>query len=1149
MPNPFGARPGDRLYRTGDLARRRPDGALEFLGRLDGQVKIRGFRIEPGEVEAALAALPGVRQAAVVVREPAEDGAGEQSERGERRERRLVAYTAGPAPADDLRAALRERLPDYMVPAAFVTLDALPLTPNGKVDRKALPEPERQSAPEAYQAPRTPVEEVVAGIWAELLGRERVGADDHFFALGGHSLLAARVTSRLRRAFGVELPVRDLFEAPTVAGLAARVEAGIKELRRTGAEPAVPPLLPMSPASRRGDLPLSFAQQRLWFIDQLEPGSPLYNMPVVLRVEGPLDPAILERCLGEIVRRHEALRTVFALEDGSPVQVIQPPAPFVLPRVDLSALPEPARETAALALVQEEAGRPFDLARDPMLRGVLLRLAAEDHAVALTLHHIASDGWSLGLLVGEVTALYAAFAQGEPSPPPPLPELPVQYADFALWQRSWLQGEVLAREIDWWRRQLAGLPPLVTLPTDRPRPAVQSYRGATRPVLFPAELTRRMETLGRHEGATLFMVLLAAFQTLLARFSGEDDLAVGSPMAGRTHREIEPLIGFFVNTVVLRSDLSPTSTFGELLGRVRETALDAYLHQDIPFEKLVLELAPERSLAHAPLFQAMLVLQNAPAESLEIRDLRLRPVSLETTAAKFDLTVSLGEHGGGLLGTVEYATDLYDASTVDRLIACFELLLSGMVEEPERRLGELPLLTAAEARQLRAWNETDTAYSLDRPLHAWIEDQAGRAPESVAVSFETAELTYGELARRADRLARRLQASGCGPESRVGVLLERSPELLVALLGILKAGAAYVPLDPDHPADRLVFQDRDARLRRIVTRAGLADRLPGAADRLLFLPPGEPVAGNLGGGGPDFGPLAMAVDPVDPDHPAYVIYTSGSTGRPKGAVISHRAIANRLLWMQEALRLSAADRVLQKTPVSFDVSVWELFWPLMTGARLVVARPGGHRDNAYLARLIARQEITVLHFVPSMLQLFLEEPGAEECRTLRDVVCSGEALTPELARRFAARLGYLSDLGRARLHNLYGPTEAAVDVTSWVCEAAEGENGRGDWRHRRHPHRAAHRQHPHPPARPRSPAGAGGGSGRAVHRRCQPGARLCRASRSHRRALSAGSGRKGARRARLPHRRPGAVAERRGDRIPRPSGPSGQDSRRPHRAG
>ncbi len=1033
VPNPFGARPGDRLYRTGDLARRRPDLGLEFLGRLDGQVKIRGFRIEPGEVEAALAALPGVRQAAVVVREPAENGAGD---RRERRERRLVAYTAGPVAADDLRAALRERLPDYMVPAAFVTLDALPLTPNGKVDRKALPEPERQSTEETYQAPRTPVEEVVAGIWAELLGRERVGTGDHFFALGGHSLLAARVTSRLRRAFGVELPVRDLFEAPTVAGLAARVEAGIKELRRTGAEPAVPPLLPMSPALRRGDLPLSFAQQRLWFIDQLEPGSSLYNMPVVLRVEGPLDPAILERCLGEIVRRHEALRTVFTVHDDAPVQVIRPPAPFVLPQVDLSALPEAARETAALALVQEEAGRPFDLSGlqgdpkgDLMLRGVLLRLGAADHVVALTMHHIASDGWSLGLLVGEVTALYAAFAQGEPSP---LPELPVQYADFALWQRSWLQGEILAREIEWWRRQLAGLPPLVTLPTDRPRPAVQSYRGATRPVFFPAELTRRMATLGRHEGATLFMVLLAAFQALLARLSDEDDLAVGSPMAGRTHREIEPLIGFFVNTVVLRSDLSPTSTCGELLGRVRETALDAYLHQDIPFEKLVLELAPERSLAHAPLFQAMLVLQNAPAESLEIRDLRLRPVSLETTAAKFDLTVSLGEHGGGLLGTVEYATDLYDAATVDRLIACFELLLSGMVEEPERRLGELPLLTPAEARQLRAWNETDTAYPLDRPLHAWIEDQAGRAPESVAVSFETEELTYGELVRRADRLARRLGASGCGPESRVGVLLERSSELLVALLGILKAGAAYVPLDPDHPADRLVFQDRDARLRRIVTRADLADRLPGAADRFLFLPPGEPVAGNLGG--PDEAPLAVT---VDPDHPAYVLYTSGSTGRPKGAVISHRAIVNRLLWMQEALRLSAADRVLQKTPVSFDVSVWELFWPLMTGARLVVARPGGHRDNAYLARLIARQEITVLHFVPSMLQLFLEEPGAGECRTLRDVVCSGEALSAELARRFAARLG------RARLHNLYGPTEAAVDVTSWVCAAAEHEDGRG----------------------------------------------------------------------------------------------------------
>ncbi|HEX4494252.1 MAG TPA: amino acid adenylation domain-containing protein, partial [Thermoanaerobaculia bacterium] len=1015
VPDPFGMSEegGERLYRTGDLGRRLPDGTIEFLGRSDHQVKIRGFRIELGEIEAALLSQPGVREAAVLARSGG-----------------LAAYVAGDASAGALRAALGERLPDYMIPTTFVALPALPLTANGKVDREALPVPERQSAPETFVAPRTPIEEVLAGIWGELLGLDRVGAGDHFFALGGHSLLATQVMSRLRAAFGVEMPLRDLFEAPTVAALAVRVEAA----RRSGAALAVPPLRPMP---REGALPLSFAlsfaQQRLWLIDQLSPGSPLYNLAVALRVEGPLDAAVFARALSEIVRRHEALRTVFAtadgMEEGVPIQVIQPAGPFGLPVVDLSGLPEPEREAAALVLAAEETARPFDLARDPMLRGVLLRLAAGEHVAVLTQHHIASDGWSMGILVREVAALYAALAEGRPSP---LPELPVQYADFALWQRSWLCGEVLEGEIDWWRHQLAGLPPLLELPTDRPRPAAQSFRGATRPVWLPAELVRQADSVSRREGATLFMVLLAAFQALLARHSGQDDLAVGSPVAGRNRVEIEGLIGFFVNTLVLRGDLrgdlAGLTTFRELLGRARETALAAYLHQDVPFEKLVDELAPERSLAHTPLFQAMLVLQNAPTGSLEIETLSLRPVDVEATTSRFDLTLSLSEADGGLLGIVEYATDLYDAATIDRLIAGFERLLAGLVKEPERRAAEVGLLSHAEALQLRAWNDTAVAYSLERPLHAWIEDQVARTPEAVAIAFEREELTYGELDRQANRLARRLQALGCGPESRVGVLLERSRELLVALLGILKAGAAYVPLDPDHPADRLTFQDRDARLQRIVTRAGLADRLPGAEERFLFLEPGEPLETDLLDG-----PLSV---PVHPDNPAYVLYTSGSTGRPKGAVISHRAIVNRLLWMQEDLHLSAADRVLQKTPFSFDVSVWELFWPLMTGARLVVAVPGGHRDNAYLARVIAGEGITVLHFVPSMLQLFLEEPGIAACSSLRDVVCSGEALSAELARRFAGRLGH------ARLHNLYGPTEAAVDVTSWTYDAAGTESFR-----------------------------------------------------------------------------------------------------------
>ncbi|HYN22261.1 MAG TPA: amino acid adenylation domain-containing protein, partial [Thermoanaerobaculia bacterium] len=527
VPNPFGE---GRLYRTGDLARSLSDGKIEFLGRADNQVKIRGFRIELGEIEAALVALPGVREAVVTAREDTGD-------------RRLVAYISGHASgltAERLRYLLRDRLPDYMVPAAFVLLPELPLIPSGKVDRKALPAPEWQSAETSYVAPRTPVEEILARIWSDLLGLERIGAADQFFELGGHSLLATQVMSRLRVAFDVEMPLRDLFEAPTLADLAARVEAA----RRTGEGLLAPPLVPIAPELRGESLPLSFAQQRLWFIDQLEPGSPLYNVPVTLRVAGLLDSRVLALCLGEIVRRHEALRTVFAAPEGLPVQVIQPERPFELAVVDLSGLPEGEREGLAFTLASEEAGRPFDLTRGPLVRGVLLRLAEEDHVAALTMHHIVSDGWSMGILVQEVTALYAAFAEGRPSP---LPELPVQYTDFAVWQRSWLHGKILESEITFWRRQLAGLPPLLELPTDRPRPAVQSFRGATRPVRLPAELTREAQFLSRREGATLFMVLLAGFQALLARYSGQQDLAVGTPVAGRNRVETEGLIGFFVN--------------------------------------------------------------------------------------------------------------------------------------------------------------------------------------------------------------------------------------------------------------------------------------------------------------------------------------------------------------------------------------------------------------------------------------------------------------------------------------------------------------------------------------------------------------------------------------------------------------------------
>jgi amino acid adenylation domain-containing protein len=996
VPDPFGEE-GGRLYRTGDRVRRRVDGVLEFLGRIDHQIKLRGFRIELGEIEAALAALDGVREAAVMVRE---DTPGD---------RRLVAYVAaaaGDVTADALRQGLRERLPEPMVPAAFVTLAALPLTPNGKVDRKALPAPERQSAEESYLAPRTPVEEVLAGIWAELLGRERVGADGNFFAFGGHSLLATRVMSRLRSLFGVEMPLRDLFEAPVLADLAARVEAARRAGEDAGAERPAPPLLPIASALRKGSLPLSFAQQRLWFIDQLEPGRPLYNIPVALRIDGPLRSAVLVQSLGEIARRHEALRTVFAAEEGAPVQVIQPAAPFLLPVVDLAGLPESRREAAALALAGDEAGRPFDLTRGPLLRGLLLRLAADDHLAALTMHHIVSDGWSMGILVRELTVLYTAFAAGRPSP---LPELPVQYADFAVWQGSWLHGEVLESEISFWHRQLAGLPPLLALPTDRPRPAVQSFRGAIRPVRLPAGLTRQAQVLSRREGATLFMVLLTGFQALLSRYSGQQDLAVGSPVAGRNRVETEGLIGFFVNTLVLRGDLtggvSGGPSFRELLGRVRETALAAHLHQDVPFEKLVQELAPERSLAHAPLFQVMFALQNAPVESLEIESLRLRPLDGAGTTAKFDLTLSLQEHDGGLTGPAEHAADLFDGTTIDRLLAGFERLLADAAADPDRSVADLPLLSPAELHQVWIeWNPTAPAPGAS--LVEMFEGWADRMPNAAAVLAPGEALTYDELDHRANQLARRLRTLGVTTDARVGLCAERSPAMIVAVLGILKAGAAYVPLDPAYPRERLAFMVEDALISVLLTEERLLGSLPEAAEATLLLDTGRSDTGRES--------EERLPGRATPESLAYVIYTSGSTGRPKGTMTHHRGWSNLAEALRRRFGLGPGDRVLQFASLSFDASAMEIAMAFGAGAALVL----GPRE-----RLLSREELTALLRESTIALLpptVLATLVPEELRGLETLIVGGEACPLQLARRWSA--------GR-RFFNAYGPTEASVCAT------------------------------------------------------------------------------------------------------------------------
>ena len=882
---------------------------------------------------------------------------------------------------------------------------------------------ERPRLRTSYEPPATEAERLAAEIWQALLGIEQIGVNDNFFELGGHSLLATQVVSRVRNTFKIDLPLRSIFEAPTLRGLAARVEARASE--QAGARTQ-----PIAPADREGRLPLSFAQQRLWFIDQFEPGLSTYNIPGGLRLMGELDAEALASALDEVARRHEVLRTRFVALDGRAVQVVEPEMKLDMPVSDVRRLPREEREREARRLGGELAREPFDLSSLPLARAMLVRTGEQEHVLLFTMHHIVSDGWSVGVLARDVAALYRARLKGEAAA---LPELTIQYADYAVWQRGWLQGEVYETQLDYWKRQLAGEIPALQLPADRPRPALQTFRGSREQFAVPAAVAEGLKALARRENVTLFMLLLAALDALLYRYTGQRDIVVGTAIANRNRVELEGLLGFFINTLALRVKISDDQTFLELLARAREVCLGAYAHQDIPFEHLVEELQPERDLSRSPFFQVMLVLQNAPVETMRLEGLTLDWFEVESETAKFDLTLSFietgmetgMETGGGINASLEYNSDLFERGAIRRLCAHFETLLAGVVENPQERISCLPLLNEGEQAQLvRGWNETARDYAGEPScLHQFFERQAERTPAAPALVADDAQLSYSELNRSANLLAAHLRRLGIGPESLVGVCLPRRAELVVSLLAILKAGAAYLPLDPDYPAERVRWMMQDAGAQVALTEKALLPLVEEAGAEIVCVDRGA----ELFDGGFDSGRGANLGAHVEPENVAYMIYTSGSTGRPKGVMVTHEAIRNRLLWMQERYRLTAADRVLQKTPFSFDVSVWEFFWPLMTGACLALARPGGHRDGEYLIDIIRRQCVSVLHFVPSMLEALLRQPGLEDCASLREVICSGEALPRELQERFHARQ-------QARLHNLYGPTEAAVDVTAWECE-------------------------------------------------------------------------------------------------------------------
>ncbi len=1000
VADPFGA-PGDRMYRTGDVVRRLADGQLEFHGRIDDQVKIRGVRLELGEVEASLLALAGVEQAAVTVH-------------GEGVDRRLVAYVV----ADGLDAGLLRRqlaavAPDHLVPSVFVLLDALPLTSNGKVDRKALPDPGDVDVDREYEAPVGLVEQTLARLWEEILGVPRVGRNDEFYHLGGHSLLATNLVNRVRTVLNVELPVRDLFETSTLADLAERVSV-LKE----GSRPV------LRRQVRPAHVPLSYPQQRMWLTAQLRGGDGAYHIPVVVRLRGDLDVEALHAAVADVVRRHEPLRTVFPVVDGQPRQRVVPMTGtgplLVTERIAAGGLDE---------AVGRIVGQGFDLTTDIPLRSRLLLLGADDHALVLVLHHIAADGASMEPLMRD---LATAYDQRKTGRAPQWTELPVQYADFALWQRESVR--LATGQVKYWTELLTGVPDELALPTDRPRPVEPSYRGRSVPLALPVEVHEGVAALARRNGSTVFMVVQSAVAALLNRLGAGADIPIGWPVSGRVDEALQQHVGFFVNTLVLRADLTGDPSFQELLHRVREQDLSAFSNQEMPFESLVESLNPARVQGRHPLFQVMVALQVGRPARFDLADVRVQRMAVGSGSAKFDLSfqfVELLDAAGrpdGIGGELTYACDLFDDDTAERMVAMLGRLLAAAVADPDQPVARLALLSADETRAVAAAGVGPVRDWSGRPWpHELFEQYARHEPAAVAVRSEGDSLSYGELNRRANQLAHRLIALGARPDALVGVSMDRGFDLVTAVLAVWKTGAGFVPLDPELPEPRRAAMIADTGVPVVLTHRAALDRVAADGDRLLCVDdPGAGLAAE-----PTHDP-GVAVTGEDA---AYVLYTSGSTGTPKGVVNVRAGVRNRLMWMNEKFGLAAGEHVLQKSPFTFDTSVWELFWPLMNGATLVMARPDGHRDSRYLVDTIQRERVTFADFVPSMLEMFLREPGADECTSLRNVIVGGEALTRGLQERFHEALP------QTRLHNLYGPTEASIGVTSWECRT--GDEGRG----------------------------------------------------------------------------------------------------------
>lgn len=1011
--NPLADDDNDIVYRTGDFGRVLEDGNIEFVGRNDQQVKVRGIRVELEEIESAIYGTGLVREAAVASRH---DRLGNLF---------LCAYIAlsEPVPVEEVRKAVLTLLPEYLVPSAFVVLETLPHTASGKIDRNALPDLQEAHAEAPHMAPRNEMEEEVSRIFSKVLGLEKIGVNEDFFLLGGQSLLATLVISRVRRSLKVDVPLRSLFEAPTVASLVEKIRLIV------GGQAAEGPIQPLPRDAMR---PLSFAQQRLWFLEQFHPGSDVYNIVVPIRISGVLEIDALRRGLEEIVRRHEVLRSRVVMHQGEPLQQVMAAEPVPLPLFDISFLPALDQQKPLDDFLEQQVHRNFDLTRGPLFRVNLICLGPQEHVLVLNMHHIVSDDWSLRVLMQELGQIYAAYLRHEPSP---LPELPIQYADFSLWQRRWLQGEMLERQLAYWRKQLAAMPTLLELPLDHPRPPVQSVHGSRIDLHLSADLSSQLQRLSQGQDATLFMTLLATFQTLLLRYSGTEDLSVGTPIASRNQVEIEGLIGFFVNTLVLRADLRGNPSFTTLLARVRETALGAYAHQDLPFEKLVEELKPERNLSHTPLFQVIFALQNASLSETTFAGLRLTPLPIDTGAIKFDLMMTAEEvTNQGMLLQLTYSTDLFEASTAQRMLGHYHNLLRSVLNSPEQPLSELEMLSGAERAQLLVeWNATAADHGPSVCVHELFETQAERTPNAWAVEYEQQQVSYAELNGRANQLAHYLRGLGVGPEIRVALCVERGLEMVVALLGVLKSGGAYVPLDPEYPPERLRFIAEDAQVSVLLTQSQVRGRVPDVNTRIVELDTGwEQIAGHSRAN-----PAATA----QPENAAYVMYTSGSTGRPKGVVVVRRGLTNFVRAMSDIFSETTPAQWIAVTSICFDISVLELLWTLAHGDH-VILHPGLKRARQGLDLNGKKHELVTMEaewnysgknlqctpsFMAGLIELWKTRPQRP---VLRKLLLGGEALPPALVRNLAG-------ISQEGIYNMYGPTETTVWSSVYRLREAE----------------------------------------------------------------------------------------------------------------